>query len=128
MYFKLSIPSLFKNLFSFQKDKSFFQYDETLVSHDTVRAISTYVTRKFRKTVAKKIVQVLKYLEYKQKSCEITYDSQILFNLEFQIKFSGDDHAGPFFEISVLGLTIRMSIYDCRHWDYELNKWQDSHS
>lgn len=46
-----------------------------------------------------------------------------LFELSMSTAFSGGDHAGPKFVLSVLGYEFCIGIYDSRHWDYELNKW-----
>lgn len=34
------------------------------------------------------------------------------------------DHAGVNFELALLGYGIHFMIYDNRHWDYVLDKWQ----
>jgi len=33
------------------------------------------------------------------------------------------DHAGPKFEVQLLGLTLILNLYDRRHWFYEEGRW-----
>ena len=47
-----------------------------------------------------------------------------LFKLAFGTEFSGRDHAGPEFEISILGYEFRISFSDTRHWNYDNNCWE----
>lgn len=37
---------------------------------------------------------------------------------------TGEDHAGPEFNIEVFGYYFGVKIYDRRHWDYETNSWE----
>lgn len=34
------------------------------------------------------------------------------------------DHAGAELEFEVLGLSLRIVVYDHRHWDYDKKTWQ----
>lgn len=45
------------------------------------------------------------------------------FELNIDINFKGEDHAGPRFELNLFGYTVMVSVYDTRHWDYETNDW-----
>lgn len=38
---------------------------------------------------------------------------------------SRQDHAGPEFEIGLLGLNFHAMIYDNRHWDHDNNRWME---
>ena len=46
------------------------------------------------------------------------------FELGVDINFSGEDHAGPRFELGVFGYNITIKLYDKRHWIYETNTWE----
>jgi hypothetical protein len=46
------------------------------------------------------------------------------FKTGFKIRWNAhQDHAGLWTEVSFLGITWDMQIYDNRHWDYETNDW-----
>ncbi len=47
-----------------------------------------------------------------------------LFEFQVDLRWRGSDHAGPSFEINVLGYTARLGISDSRHWDSTTNDWQ----
>jgi len=43
---------------------------------------------------------------------------------DFDLMFNKNtDHAGVKFNLTIFGFNISFMIYDCRHWDYENNKW-----
>ena len=46
-----------------------------------------------------------------------------LFEFNLDLRLRGHDHAGPSFEINLLGYNARIGISDKRHWDYETNSW-----
>jgi hypothetical protein len=46
-----------------------------------------------------------------------------LFEISLDLRWRGSDHAGPSFEINVLGYTARIGISDKRHWNSETNSW-----
>lgn len=46
-----------------------------------------------------------------------------LFECRVDLKWKGDDHAGPSFELTVLGWEFRIALPDTRHWHYEKNRW-----
>ncbi len=54
-------------------------------------------------------------------------DSNLLHVL-FDIKFGGCDHAGPVVELGLLGVRAVIRVYDKRHWDYTLHKWEEHDS
>lgn len=49
-----------------------------------------------------------------------TYD---LCELGFDTRWRGQDHAGPQFELRILGLGMRVAIRDNRHWNYDEDRW-----
>jgi hypothetical protein len=51
------------------------------------------------------------------------YYSKSLFELDVDLNWLGRDHAGPEISIALFGFTIRLVIYDIRHWDYDKNTW-----
>lgn len=63
----------------------------------------------------------------KHKHWEIeTYTSfDILFGLELNTQWWGYDHAGIKLRIVFLCLEFQIQMYDCRHWDYELDMWEE---
>jgi hypothetical protein len=54
---------------------------------------------------------------------EITKYAYFFFEVNIDINFKGEDHAGPRFELNIFGWTVMASLYDTRHWDYETNDW-----
>jgi hypothetical protein len=44
---------------------------------------------------------------------------------EFEWIINGFDHAGPEIGIGILGYYINFKIYDSRHWNKELNSWNE---
>jgi hypothetical protein len=48
-----------------------------------------------------------------------------LFEITIGISWRGRDHAGPLFEIILLGLFFSIQLYDKRHWDNEHNCWEE---
>jgi hypothetical protein len=62
----------------------------------------------------------------KNKNCEVQltwFDWQTIFELHVQTHWRGHDHAGPRFEITILGLFFNIQLYDGRHWNHEKNRW-----
>lgn len=54
---------------------------------------------------------------------EYYYSNYNLFHFLVDLSWRGEDHAGPEFEVSLLGYSIRFKIYDYRHWDYAMGNW-----
>jgi hypothetical protein len=46
-----------------------------------------------------------------------------LFRLKMDIEWQGHDHAGPRFELAVLGLEFCIGLPDTRHWYHNKNRW-----
>lgn len=43
---------------------------------------------------------------------------------DFRISYTTNcDHAGFKFHFEVLGIFVTLQVYDCRHWDYDTNKY-----
>ena len=42
-----------------------------------------------------------------------------LFKFVIDLDTKGSDHAGPCFELCILGFTVEISFRDGRHWNYE---------
>ncbi len=64
----------------------------------------------------------------KNKYFEIQFDKfskQDLFTFNLDLRLFGRDHAGPETLIGFFGYELIIKIYDCRHWDYEKNCWQN---
>ena len=51
-----------------------------------------------------------------------TYD---WFEFAVDTRWQGTDHAGPSIRLTVLGLGVRVSVCDNRHWNYEAGRWVD---
>lgn len=48
-----------------------------------------------------------------------------IFELTLDLSFRGSDHSGPSLELNVFTYCFRLGIYDNRHWDLILNKWEE---
>lgn len=48
-----------------------------------------------------------------------------LFDLELETSFTGCDHAGPKFTLTILGYTVSVGIYDTRHWHFDEERWMN---
>lgn len=46
------------------------------------------------------------------------------FTLRLDTRWTGRDHAGVSFDITILGLMFAAQIYDCRHWNDKANRFQ----
>ncbi len=46
-----------------------------------------------------------------------------IFVLDINTQWTGCDHAGVRFALTVLGFNIGFRFYDSRHWDTENNRW-----
>jgi hypothetical protein len=46
-----------------------------------------------------------------------------LFEFNFDLTWSGTDHAGLGIELCILGFTVDFNLRDGRHWDDETNTW-----
>ena len=51
------------------------------------------------------------------------YDYELL-GLSFDLRWSGQSHAGPDFDFNILGYNFRISLSDNRHWDRETDDWE----
>ena len=56
---------------------------------------------------------------------EIISCSWYLLHAECELSIRGKDHAGFNLELGLLGFVVSFRVYDCRHWDYDNNKWAD---
>jgi hypothetical protein len=54
---------------------------------------------------------------------EHTYYSGSLFDIDISCS-TREDHAGFDFTLGLLGYGINFRIYDTRHWNYNLNRWE----
>lgn len=52
----------------------------------------------------------------------IKNDNLLRYEFEFTIR---QDHAGANLELGLFGYEIHFTIYDCRHWNYKLGKWEN---
>ena len=48
---------------------------------------------------------------------------QYLFNLDIDLNWKGEDHAGPSITLEILGVYFNAKFYDHRHWDWDNNTW-----
>lgn len=48
------------------------------------------------------------------------------FELEVDLAWTGQDHAGPGIQASIGKYGIYFKLYDNRHWDNTLGKWEES--
>lgn len=51
------------------------------------------------------------------------YDYELL-GLGFDLRWSGQSHAGPDIDFNILGWCFRICLPDNRHWDREINDWE----
>lgn len=56
--------------------------------------------------------------KFKSKYWELqgSYCNYNLLELNLDLNWSGQDHAGPELELAIFGYSIRFKIYDSRHW------------
>ena len=47
-----------------------------------------------------------------------------LIDLDMSLCFTGYDHAGPRFDLGILGYHISVELPDYRHWDTVNNRWE----
>lgn len=46
-----------------------------------------------------------------------------LFEFELGLNLNGSDHAGPRFQLTLLGYSIEITAPDTRHWNHEAGRW-----
>ena len=56
--------------------------------------------------------------------CVDRYADHII-SLKLDSTWRGHDHAGPQFEVRVFSLGLMISLPDNRHWDYNINCWEN---
>lgn len=56
---------------------------------------------------------------------QLSRDCSELFALNLDTRWSGIDHGGISFEITLFSLCWTVHVYDNRHWDYELEMWEE---
>lgn len=54
---------------------------------------------------------------------EASRGSRDMVSMDLCIKFRGSDHAGPYFNITVMGYSMGISMPDSRHWNRKTNDW-----
>lgn len=59
---------------------------------------------------------------YKAWELEHSYMSSMLVDIDASLT-TRKDHAGLSITVGLLGYGIHFSIYDTRHWNYDLNQW-----
>jgi hypothetical protein len=62
--------------------------------------------------------------ENKRVELQIYRYSYELFSVVLNLRWWGRSHAGPEFEINILGLNFRIGLVDRRHWDHSTNTWE----
>jgi hypothetical protein len=62
--------------------------------------------------------------DHKAWELEHTYYSPLLLDAELEWKVR-TDHAGFGFSIGLLGYGVAFRIYDTRHWNEDLNRWEE---
>ncbi len=43
---------------------------------------------------------------------------------DLDLSWQGQSHAGPNFELNILGWNFKLSLSDSRHWDHEHHRWE----
>ena len=61
---------------------------------------------------------------HKQWELQLMYYDWNIFELNVNISWKGEDHAGPKFDIGIFGYQFTASVYDSRHWNFENNTWE----
>jgi hypothetical protein len=51
------------------------------------------------------------------------YDYELL-GVGVDLRWSGQSHAGPDFDLNILGWCFRIGLPDNRHWDSETDNWE----
>ena len=64
-----------------------------------------------------------RFSKNKQLEIQADYYAWFLLAIEVDLRVRGNDHAGPAFDIRLLGLGFRIAIRDARHWNYGANTW-----
>ena len=63
---------------------------------------------------------------FKNKYIEVnTYKRNSIINFYVDWSFK-EDHAGFMLEFDLLGFGAALNFYDCRHWDYETNDYEEN--
>ena len=62
----------------------------------------------------------------KNRTLEVQFDryDYELFGISCDLRWRGQSHMGPDFELNILGWNFRIGLPDNRHWDRETNDWE----
>lgn len=63
----------------------------------------------------------------KNKNFEIQisrFEARELLNVNMDLRWQGQDHAGPELDVNVFGFMFNVKIYDSRHWNYDEHRWK----
>jgi hypothetical protein len=67
-----------------------------------------------------------KWLPHKHWEIQIArWGMDTLLSVEIDLRFRGQDHAGPKLCVEVLGYMLNIHAYDSRHWDRHKNCWEE---
>ena len=47
-----------------------------------------------------------------------------IFEINVDLNWYGEDHAGPSININLFGYQVTAKIYDHRHWNYDTQDWE----
>ena len=51
------------------------------------------------------------------------WEPKRLIEFDLDLRWRGEDHAGPSIEIELFGFMCMTKIYDSRHWNYSKSRW-----
>jgi hypothetical protein len=61
--------------------------------------------------------------KHKRWEIQLSYYAFHWFEFKLDLNWRQTDHAGPWIELNILGLTLDARIYDTRQWSDETNNW-----
>lgn len=64
------------------------------------------------------------FTKHKHWEFEIIRHSYDLFEVAINFTVRGQDHAGLRLSLALFGYSVKLDIYDSRHWDYDNNCWE----
>jgi hypothetical protein len=86
--------------------------------------ISLCIKNPWAKDVQLSVYEYNKRLtKHKHFEAEYYYSGYFLFKFMVDTSWRAEDHAGPEFELTLFGYSVRYKLYDNRHWNYEHGRW-----
>ena len=82
------------------------------------------IATKFRWRCVRCWEEMIPFLRHKAYCIQIDHQNpDNVFSLDIDVRFRGEDHAGPKVALEFMGWSLDAKIYDTRHWNFDAGRW-----